>query len=153
MPGSVERKRRPTLVRSSKFTSGRAIPDPGNGGRGENQMVESTMSNAATAVRSDMSKAKNAASDAAEDTYASLSDAAEDAYDKAKGVATDALDWGKALASDAAAAAGEAGDAATHQVRTFVAEVDGMVRRNPLGTMAGAVIVGVLIGMMVRPRA
>jgi ElaB/YqjD/DUF883 family membrane-anchored ribosome-binding protein len=41
---------------------------------------------------------------------------------------------------------------ATEQAKTFAAELEGMARRNPLGTIAGAVLVGVVIGMMSRGR-
>jgi ElaB/YqjD/DUF883 family membrane-anchored ribosome-binding protein len=40
----------------------------------------------------------------------------------------------------------------TEQSKTFAAEVEGMARRNPLGTITGAVLVGVVIGMMSRGR-
>ena len=36
--------------------------------------------------------------------------------------------------------------------KTFASELEGMARRNPLGTIAGALIVGVVIGMMSRGR-
>ena len=41
---------------------------------------------------------------------------------------------------------------ATQQVKTFASELETMTRRNPLGTIAGAVVVGVLIGLMTRGR-
>jgi ElaB/YqjD/DUF883 family membrane-anchored ribosome-binding protein len=40
--------------------------------------------------------------------------------------------------------------ATTQQAKTFAAELEDMARRNPLGAVAGAVMVGVLIGMMGR---
>ena len=40
--------------------------------------------------------------------------------------------------------------ATTQQAKTFAAELENMARRNPLGAIAGAVMVGVLIGMMGR---
>ena len=36
--------------------------------------------------------------------------------------------------------------------KTFASELEGMARRNPLGTIAGALIAGVVIGMMSRGR-
>ncbi|MGB9367612.1 MAG: hypothetical protein WCE79_16515 [Xanthobacteraceae bacterium] len=41
---------------------------------------------------------------------------------------------------------------ATEQAKTLASELEGMARRNPLGTIAGAVLVGVVIGMMSRGR-
>ena len=39
---------------------------------------------------------------------------------------------------------------ATDQAKTFASEVESMARRNPIGAMAGAVMVGILIGMLGR---
>jgi hypothetical protein len=41
---------------------------------------------------------------------------------------------------------------ATQQVKTFASELEAMAKRNPLGTIAGAVVVGVLIGLFARGR-
>jgi ElaB/YqjD/DUF883 family membrane-anchored ribosome-binding protein len=40
--------------------------------------------------------------------------------------------------------------ATTQQAKTFATELENMARRNPLGAIAGAVMIGVLIGMMGR---
>jgi len=54
-------------------------------------------------------------------------------------VATDLADKGANIAS-----------ATSNQAKTLAAELESMARRNPLGAVAGAVMVGVLIGMMGR---
>jgi ElaB/YqjD/DUF883 family membrane-anchored ribosome-binding protein len=41
---------------------------------------------------------------------------------------------------------------AKEHAKTFASELEGMARRNPLGTIAGALLVGVVIGMMFRGR-
>jgi hypothetical protein len=41
---------------------------------------------------------------------------------------------------------------ASQQVTTFASELEAMTKRNPLGTLAGAVIAGVLIGVLARSR-
>jgi ElaB/YqjD/DUF883 family membrane-anchored ribosome-binding protein len=41
---------------------------------------------------------------------------------------------------------------ATEHAKTFASELEGMARRNPLGTIAGALVVGVVIGLMTRGR-
>jgi hypothetical protein len=41
---------------------------------------------------------------------------------------------------------------ATEQAKTLASDLEGMARRNPLGTSAGAVLVGVVIGLMSRGR-
>ena len=38
----------------------------------------------------------------------------------------------------------------SEQVKSFPAELENMMRRNPIGALAGAVVIGVLIGMMGR---
>ena len=42
---------------------------------------------------------------------------------------------------------------AREHAKTFASELEGMARRNPLGTIAGAVLVGVVIGMISRGRS
>lgn len=41
---------------------------------------------------------------------------------------------------------------ATEQVKTFATELEGIARKNPLGALAGALAVGVVIGLIVRGR-
>ena len=53
-------------------------------------------------------------------------------------------------ASDIAEKGANVASAATDQAKTLVTELENIARRNPLGALAGAVIVGVLIGMMGR---
>ena len=41
---------------------------------------------------------------------------------------------------------------ATEQLKTFATELEGIARKNPLGALAGALAVGVVIGLIVRGR-
>ena len=41
---------------------------------------------------------------------------------------------------------------AKQHAKTFASELEAMARRNPLGTIAGTLVVGVIIGMMTRGR-
>jgi len=50
-------------------------------------------------------------------------------------------------ASDLAEKGANVASAATGQAKTLVTELENIARRNPLGALAGAVVVGVLIGM------
>jgi ElaB/YqjD/DUF883 family membrane-anchored ribosome-binding protein len=54
------------------------------------------------------------------------------------------------VASDLAGKGAEMASAATGQAKSFASELASMARRNPIGAMAGAVVVGVLIGLMGR---
>ena len=49
-------------------------------------------------------------------------------------------------------AGSELASAAQEHAKTFASEFESMARRNPLGTIAGALLVGVIIGMMSRGR-
>ena len=55
---------------------------------------------------------------------------------------SDMMDTGSDLASSA-----------KERAKTFASELESMARRNPLGTIAGALLVGVVIGMMSRGRS
>jgi ElaB/YqjD/DUF883 family membrane-anchored ribosome-binding protein len=58
---------------------------------------------------------------------------------------------------DAAGGVAEAGSelasSAREHAKTLASELEGMARRNPLGTIAGALVLGVIIGMMTRGRS
>jgi hypothetical protein len=91
---------------------------------------------------------------------ASLKDAIANLVSKAGGnTAATMRDVGQSVASqvgNAATSAAEAGSdlaaSAKERAKTFGAELEGMARRNPLGTLAGALLVGVVIGIMSRGR-
>jgi ElaB/YqjD/DUF883 family membrane-anchored ribosome-binding protein len=66
---------------------------------------------------------------------------------------------GEAAASQVGDAAGGVADSgsdiassAKQHAKTFASELEAMARRNPLGTIAGTLMVGVIIGMMSRGR-
>jgi ElaB/YqjD/DUF883 family membrane-anchored ribosome-binding protein len=54
------------------------------------------------------------------------------------------------VASDLADRGADIASTATEQAKTFASELESMARRNPIGAMAGAVLVGVLIGALGR---
>ena len=65
-----------------------------------------------------------------------------------------------AVASQVGEAAGGVADtssdlatSARQHVKTFASELEAMARRNPLGTIAGTLVVGVIVGMMTRGRS
>ena len=86
-------------------------------------------------------------------TEDTLGDSARSAIDSVKNTVGDAVDRGQAAVSQAGTAASEMAESATRQMTTFASELEAMAKRNPLGTLAGAVMVGVLIGFMARGRS
>jgi ElaB/YqjD/DUF883 family membrane-anchored ribosome-binding protein len=78
---------------------------------------------------------------------------------RASGATRAMRDMGETVAAQARTAASGLADrgsefatSATTHAKTFASELEAMARRNPLGTIAGALLVGVVIGMMSRGR-
>lgn len=111
--------------------------------------TKKTANEAATdlqALRDDLSNLK--------DTVTKLvsqagSDAAKAARTATAGVANQVTD----TASSIAERGSELASVASEQAKSFASELEAMGRKNPLGAMAGAVMVGVLIGLIGRGRS
>jgi ElaB/YqjD/DUF883 family membrane-anchored ribosome-binding protein len=82
-----------------------------------------------------------------------LADTARSTVDSVRNTVGEAVDRGQAAVSKAGAAANEMAESAAQQAKTFASELEGMTRRNPLGALAGAVMAGVLIGILARGRS
>ena len=63
---------------------------------------------------------------------------------------SDALDSAKKATTDVANKASDLASAASDQAKTFASELERMGRNNPLGAIAGAVLVGIVIGLIGR---
>jgi len=91
---------------------------------------------------------------------ASLKDSFSRLASQASGEAAKTIrGMGQTVASQVAGAAGGVADAssdlasaAKEHAKTFASELESMARRNPLGTIAGALLAGVIIGMISRGR-
>ena len=55
-------------------------------------------------------------------------------------------------ASGVADTSSDLATSARQHAKTFASELEAMARRNPLGTIAGTLVVGVIVGMMTRGR-
>jgi hypothetical protein len=56
-------------------------------------------------------------------------------------------------AGGAADAGSELASAAKEHAKTLTSELEAITRRNPLGTIVGVLVVGIIIGMMSRGRS
>ena len=56
-------------------------------------------------------------------------------------------------ASGVADTSSDLATSARRHAKTFASELEAMARRNPLGTIAGTLVVGVIVGMMTRGRS
>jgi len=54
------------------------------------------------------------------------------------------------VANDLADRGAEMASTATQQAKSFASELENMARRNPIGALAGAVVIGVMIGLFGR---
>jgi ElaB/YqjD/DUF883 family membrane-anchored ribosome-binding protein len=92
---------------------------------------------------------------------ASLKDTFALLASQASGEATKTMrNMSEAVASQVGDAAGGVADtgsdlanSARQHVKTFASELEAMARRNPLGTIAGTLVVGIIVGMMSRGRS
>jgi len=85
------------------------------------------------------------------ETVANLvSKATGNAAKSVREMTSDMTEHVSSMAGDLAEKGSHAASAATNQAKTFAAEFESMARRNPLGALAGALFVGILIGMLGR---
>ena len=82
-----------------------------------------------------------------------MSNTAYDAAETVKTKVEEIFDRGQAAVAQATSAASDMAETATQQVKAFASELETMAKSNPLGTIAGAVMIGVLIGRLVRRTA
>lgn len=83
----------------------------------------------------------------------SLKDTVSRFIDQAGEVWTSVANQVGGAASDLAERGVNAASAAKEQAKTFASELETMGRRNPLGAMAAAVMIGVLVGLISRGRS
>jgi len=79
-----------------------------------------------------------------------ISRATSDAAKSARELSSNVAGQVNTIAGDVAQKGATAASAATDQAKTFAGELENMARRNPLGAIAGAVIIGILLGRVGR---
>jgi len=136
----------------------------GPAGKGSNESVGNALNRGKDAISNAASTAADSASSDFDNLRSDFNGLKEtvtkfisQASDQASKSVREASSAVAGQVSDAATGLKESGSqlatAATEQAKTFAAELESMGRRNPLGAMAGAVLIGVLIGLMGRSRS
>jgi ElaB/YqjD/DUF883 family membrane-anchored ribosome-binding protein len=82
-----------------------------------------------------------------------VSDASSMAVKSAKEATSDVASQVGTAASNIADKGSEMAQAASEQAKTFASELEKTARANPLGALAGALLVGVVIGLIGRSRS
>jgi ElaB/YqjD/DUF883 family membrane-anchored ribosome-binding protein len=96
-------------------------------------------------LRTDLDRLKDTVS-------AFMAQAAKEATRSVREVSSNVVDRVGDVADDIAQRGSTMASATTAQANKFVSEFESMARRNPIGTMAGAMLVGIMIGMLGRRR-
>jgi ElaB/YqjD/DUF883 family membrane-anchored ribosome-binding protein len=119
--------------------------------------VASSINRATAAVGAAASDATDAGSDALKALQSDLSDLKETVAKLMSRAGHETAKSAREIAgqvttatSDIAERGAIVASAAADQAKTFATELENIARRNPLGALAGAVVVGVLIGMVGR---
>jgi ElaB/YqjD/DUF883 family membrane-anchored ribosome-binding protein len=107
-----------------------------------NDAVDSSGSDV-QAIRNDLNNLKDTLS-------RFMSQASNEAVKSARQVTSTVAGQVGDVASDLANRGSQLASSAGDQAKTFANELEGMARRNPLGALAGALAIGVLIGVMGR---
>jgi ElaB/YqjD/DUF883 family membrane-anchored ribosome-binding protein len=139
-------------ARSEPFTAagGQFKDNPRSGSGGSSSSISESVARGKEAIGAAASDAMDAAGsdlqslradlNSLKDTVAKfVSQAGNEAAKSAREVTSNVADRGAELAS-----------AASDHAKGFASELENMARRNPIGALAGAVVIGVLIGLMGR---
>jgi ElaB/YqjD/DUF883 family membrane-anchored ribosome-binding protein len=119
-------------IARGKDAVGAAAKDAMNSAGSDLQSLQADLNGLKETVTKFMSEAAGQAAKSAREVSSHVTSRVSD-------VAGDLADRGSAIASTA-----------TEQAKTFASELESMARRNPIGALAGAVLVGVLIGVLGR---
>jgi ElaB/YqjD/DUF883 family membrane-anchored ribosome-binding protein len=136
-------------VRNSAAAVGASVSESVARGRDAIGAAANSTVNAAgsdlEALRTDLNRLKETVS-------AFTAQATAEATKSAREISTNVVGRVGDLADSIAQQGSAMASTATEQARSAASEFENMVRRNPIGAMAGAVMVGVLIGTLGRRR-
>jgi ElaB/YqjD/DUF883 family membrane-anchored ribosome-binding protein len=112
--------------------------------------IAGAATDAANSAGSDLQAIRNDLNNLKDTLSRFMSQAGNEAVKSARQVTSNVAGQVGDVASDLANRGSQLASSAGDQAKTFAAELESMARRNPLGALAGAVAVGVLIGIMGR---
>jgi ElaB/YqjD/DUF883 family membrane-anchored ribosome-binding protein len=110
------------------------------------EAVSAAASDARNAAEADLKALQSDLRDLKETVAKLVSRAGDEATKSAREIAAQV----STAASDLTEKGANVASVATDQAKTLVTELENIARRNPLGALAGAVVVGVLIGIVGR---
>jgi ElaB/YqjD/DUF883 family membrane-anchored ribosome-binding protein len=128
----------------SKGFRGSSIEDAGDR-EGVADAARDRLTEDVSSLRADMTKMHETVSNFVSETGGQ---AARTARSVGQAVASQVGSTASGLANTSA----EIASSATEQLKTFATELEGIARKNPLGALAGALAVGIAIGLIVRGR-
>jgi ElaB/YqjD/DUF883 family membrane-anchored ribosome-binding protein len=114
------------------------------------EAVGAAAAEAMDSASSDLRALRNDLNNLTETVTKFISQAGNEAAKSAREITSNVAGQVGGIASDMADRSADIAASATHQAKTFATELENMARRNPLGAIAGAVMIGVMIGMMGR---
>jgi ElaB/YqjD/DUF883 family membrane-anchored ribosome-binding protein len=124
-----------------------SVTDPNNRGK---DAIAGVAGNAANSAGSDLQAIRDDLNNLKETLSRFMSQASNEAVKSARQAASNVAGQVGDVAGDLANRGSQVVSSAGDQAKTFAAELESMARRNPLGALAGAVAIGVFIGVMGR---
>jgi ElaB/YqjD/DUF883 family membrane-anchored ribosome-binding protein len=142
---------------SESLKAGAAMSGNGPGGlsvtnsmaRGK-EAIGAAATDAMDQAAADLKALRNDLNNLTETMTKFISQAGNEAAKSAREITSNVAGQVGTVAGDIADRGANVAAATAQQAKSFAAELESMARRNPLGAIAGAVMVGVLIGMMGR---
>jgi|SRR5262252_3217394 len=132
---------------ASSREHGASIADTANRGK---EGIAAAAKDASKAGEADVGALRDDINNLKETVTNFISRATSDAAKSARELSSNVAGQVNTIAGDVAQKGASAASAATDQAKTFAGELENMARRNPLGAIAGAVIIGILIGRVGR---
>ena len=148
-----QKNSRPESQPYSSPGSGSSNPKPNSVGDALNRgkdAISDAAHDAAKSSGSDLQAIQNDLNSLKETLSRFMSQAGTQAVKSARDATSNLAGQVGDAASDLADRGSQLVSTAGDQAKTFASELESMARRNPLGTLAGAVAIGVLIGIMGR---